>query len=156
MGDDSARTLRSRLEHGEASPAEVTASLAASALEAPTRAARLDACELLGDLGGRALGAEWEIAERAAFALLEAARLADTAADRRGVIAAMGRGFRNLWLLPFVHRRLSDRDPAVAAAALRAGSGSRPSRTRSPRSSATPRPASCGAPRSPRSAGWAR
>src|SRR5512146_2951088 len=123
MGDDSARTLRSRLEHGEASPAEVTASLAASALEAPTRAARLDACELLGDLGGRALGAEWEIAERAAFALLEAARVADTAADRRGVIAAMGRGFRNIWLLPFVHRRLSDRDETIAAAALHAAGG---------------------------------
>jgi HEAT repeat protein len=35
----------------------------------------------------------------------------------------MGRGFRNLWLLPFVHRRLSDRDPTVAAAALRAAGG---------------------------------
>ena len=80
---------------------------AVAALEAPTRAARLDACALLGDLAGRALGAEWDVAERAAFALLEAARVADTAADRRGVIAAMGRGFRNLWLLPFVHRRLS-------------------------------------------------
>src|SRR6185436_17480907 len=87
------------------------------------RTARLDACRLLGELAGRALGAEWEVAERAAFALLEAARLADTAADRRGVIAAMGRGFRNLWLLPFVHRRLSDRDTTIAAAALRAAGG---------------------------------
>ena len=79
--------------------------LAATALEAATRSERLEACRLLGDLAGRALGAEWEVAERAAFALLEAARVADTAADRRGVIAAMGHGFRNLWLLPFVHRR---------------------------------------------------
>ncbi|HEY6035762.1 MAG TPA: HEAT repeat domain-containing protein, partial [Kofleriaceae bacterium] len=123
MGDDSARTLRSKLEHGAASPAEVVGLLAVTALDAPTRAARLDACELLGDLAGRALGAEWEVAERAAFALLEAARVADTAADRRGVLAAMGRGFRNIWLLPFVHRRLSDRDESIAAAALHAAGG---------------------------------
>ncbi|MFT3696531.1 MAG: HEAT repeat domain-containing protein [Kofleriaceae bacterium] len=123
MGDDSARTLRTRLEQGSAQPGDVVGVLAISAVEAPTRAARLDACELLGDLAGRALGAEWDIAERAAFALLEAARVADTSADRRGVIRAMGRGFRNLWLLPFVHRRLSDRDETIAAAALHAAGG---------------------------------
>src|SRR5260221_1642986 len=123
MGDDSARTLRSRLEPGEPSPAEAVAVLAVAATEGPSCGARLDACELLGDLAGRALGAEWDVAERAAFALLEAARVADTAADRRGVIAAMGRGFRNLWLLPFVHRRLSDRDETIAAAALPAAGG---------------------------------
>ncbi|MEO8840970.1 MAG: HEAT repeat domain-containing protein [Kofleriaceae bacterium] len=123
MTDDSARTLRSKLEQGAAAPADVVGVLAVAALEAPTRAARLDACELLGDLAGRALGADWEVAERAAFALLEAARVADTAADRRGVIQAMGRGFRNLWLLPFVHRRLSDRDETIAAAALHAAGG---------------------------------
>ena len=117
------RTLRTRLEHAETTAAEAVAILAAWAVEAPTRTTRLDACRLLGELAGRALGAEWEVAERAAFALLEAARLADTAADRRGVIAAMGRGFRNLWLLPFVHRRLSDRDTTIAAAALRAAGG---------------------------------
>jgi len=103
--------------------ADALAILTASALEAATRSERLEACRLLGDLAGRALGAEWDVAERAAFALLEAARVADTAADRRGVIAAMGRGFRNIWLLPFVHRRLSDRDPTIAAAALDAAGG---------------------------------
>lgn len=124
MGDDtSARVLRLRLEHGEAQAAEVVPVLAVAAIEAPTRSARLDACRLLGDLAGRALGAEWETAERAAFALLEAARVADTAADKRGVLGAMGRGFRNIWLLPFVHRRLSDRDPTIAAAALDAAGG---------------------------------
>src|SRR5215813_1750818 len=107
---EDARTLRTRLEHGEATAGETMQRLGIAAAEAATRGERLEACRLLGDLAGRALGAEWETAERAAFALLEAARLADTAADRRGVIAAMGRGFRNLWLLPFVHRRLSDRD----------------------------------------------
>jgi HEAT repeat protein len=123
IGDTSAKQLRIRLERGEATPAEALQVLSAAAIEAPTRTARLDACRLLGDLAGRALGAGWELAERAAFALLEAARLADTAADRRGVLAAMGRGFRNLWLLPFVHRRLSDRDPSVACAAISAAGG---------------------------------
>jgi HEAT repeat protein len=120
---DGARNLRARLEHGEATAAEAVEMLGVAAAEAATRSQRLDACRLLGDIAGRALGAEWEVAERAAFALLEAARVADTAADRRGVIAAMGRGFRNIWLLPFVHRRLSDRDPTIAAAALHAAGG---------------------------------
>src|SRR5262245_9443143 len=117
------RTLRGRLEHGEVTAAAAVDAAAAAAIDAPTRGARLDACRLLGDLAGRALGAEWDVAERAAFALLEAARVADTAADRRGVIAAMGRGFRNVWLLPFVHRRLSDRDETIAIAALHAAGG---------------------------------
>lgn len=123
MDDPSARTLRVRLEHGQASAAEAVQTLAVAALEASTRTARLDACRLLGDLAGRALGADWDVAERAAFALLEAARVADTAADRRGVLTAMGRGFRNIWLLPFVHRRLSDPDQTIAAAALQAAGG---------------------------------
>src|ERR1700742_2328226 len=118
-----ARTLRVRLERGELTAADAIGMVAEAAIEASTRTVRLDACNLLGDLAGRALGAEWDVAERAAFALLEAARVADTAADRRGVIAAMGRGFRNIWLLPFVHRRLSDRDETIAAAALHAAGG---------------------------------
>jgi HEAT repeat protein len=122
-GDTSAKQLRVRLEHGETTAAEVLQVMSLAALEAPTRSARLEACRLLGDLAGRALGAEWEVAERAAFALLEAARTADTAADRRGVLSAMGRGFRNIWLMPFVHRRLSDRDPTVAVAAVQAAGG---------------------------------
>lgn len=122
-GDPSVQQLRARLERGEGSAADAVAVLSAAALDAPTRGARLEACRLLGDLAGRALGAGWEVAERAAFALLEAARLADTAADRRGVLSAIGRGFRNLWLLPFVHRRLADRDPTIAAAALQAAGG---------------------------------
>jgi len=119
----SAKQLRVRLEHGESTVGEAIQVLAVAAIDAPTRSARLDACRLLGDLAGRALGADWEIAERAAFALLEAARIADTAADRCGVLAAMGHGFRNIWLLPFVHKRLSDRDPSIAAAALHAAGG---------------------------------
>ena len=123
IDETSAQPLRAQLEHGQASAGEVVRQLSIAALEAPTRTARLDACRLLGELAGRALGADWEAAERAAFALLEAARLADTGADRRGVLAAMGRGFRNIWLLPFVHRRLSDRDLTIAEAALHAAGG---------------------------------
>jgi HEAT repeat protein len=123
LDETNADKLRARLEHGETTAADAIQLLAVAAIDAPTRSARLEACRLLGDLAGRALGAEWEIAERAAFALLEAARVADTAADRRGVLEAMGHGFRNIWLLPFVHRRLSDRDPNVAAAALQAAGG---------------------------------
>jgi HEAT repeat protein len=124
MADElTVRAIRIRLEHGETTPAAAVATLAVWAIDAPTRAPRLEACHLLGELAGRGLGAEWEAAERAAFALLEAARLADTAADRRGVITAMGRGFRNLWLLPFLHRRLSDRDLSIAAAAILAAGG---------------------------------
>lgn len=123
LDETNADRLRARLEHGETTAGEAIQILAIAAIEAPTRSTRLEACRLLGDLAGRALGAEWESAERAAFALLEAARVADTAADRRGVLEAMGHGFRNIWLLPFVHRRLSDRDPNVAAAALQAAGG---------------------------------
>ncbi len=123
IDDTNVRTLRLRLEHGQAKAADVVHMLAVAAVEAPTRSDRLDACRLLGDLAGRALGADWDVAERCAFALLEAARIADTAADRKGVLAAMGRGFRNIWLLPFVHRRLSDRDETIAAAALQAAGG---------------------------------
>jgi HEAT repeat protein len=118
-----ARVLRRQLEHGEVVASAVVHELADAALQAPTRATRLDACHLLGDLAGRALGAEWDTAETAAFALLECARVADTAADRRGTLEAMGRGFRNIWLLPFVHRRISDRDLTIAAAALGAAGG---------------------------------
>ncbi len=118
-----ARTLRVRLERGELTAADSIATVAVAAIEAPTRTVRLDACSLLGDFAGRALGAEWEVAERAAFVLLEAARLADTKSDRRGVITAMGRGFRNIWLLPFIHRRITDKDPSIASAALQAAGG---------------------------------
>ena len=65
---DNATTLRVRLEHGEAKAADAVPLLASAALEAATRTTRLDACRLLGDLAGRALGAEWDVAERAAFA----------------------------------------------------------------------------------------
>lgn len=91
--------------------------------ERDTLALRLDACRVLGALSGRAFAAPWEVAERAAFALLAIAREADAPSERIGLLHAMGRGFRNLWLMPYVHRRLSDEDESVAAAAISAAGG---------------------------------
>src|SRR5262245_9739990 len=110
------KQLRASLERGELAPPDAIVPLDELAHGAATRAGRLAACAVLGDLAGRAYDADWDTAERAAFALLEHARLADGARDRRGVITAMGRGFRNAWLLPYIHRRLFDDDPGVVGA----------------------------------------
>jgi hypothetical protein len=119
----STRELRAHLERDAIAPAAAVPQLEELAYTSVTRGLRLAACEVLGDLAGRAYDADWDVAERAAFALLEVARLADSPSDRRAVITAMGRGFRNAWLLPYVHRRLSDDDPGVVVAALGAAGG---------------------------------
>lgn len=119
----SARELRARLDDGALDAEQAIDPLARLARGAPVRSQRLEACRLLGDVAGRAFGAGWEPAERAAFELLSLARQADAPQDRRGVVSAMGRGFRNVWLVPFVHRRLSDRDESVVAAAINAAGG---------------------------------
>jgi hypothetical protein len=62
--DASVHALRARLEHGEASAGEAVTLAAGWAVGAATRAARLAACNLLGDLAGRALGAVWERCSR--------------------------------------------------------------------------------------------
>jgi HEAT repeat protein len=98
-------------------------SLVALADGAPTRGARLEACRLLGDLAGRSFGVKWKPAERAAWALLDLARRGDSPAERRGLLEAMGRAFRNVWLVPFVHARLDDEDASVVAAAISAAGG---------------------------------
>ena len=121
--DLSARALRARLDDGSLAAEDALDALASLARGAAVRSQRLEACRLLGDVAGRAFGAGWEAAERAAFELLSLARQADAAQDRRGVVSAMGRGFRNVWLVPFVHRRLSDRDESVVAAAINAAGG---------------------------------
>jgi HEAT repeat protein len=114
------RGLRTELDGGAITAEEAIDPAVELARGAPVRSQRLEACRLLGDIAGRAFAASWEAAERAAFALLALAREAD---DRRGILSAMGRGFRNAWLLPFVHRRLSDGDPQVVAAAINAAGG---------------------------------
>ncbi|HVV87043.1 MAG TPA: HEAT repeat domain-containing protein [Kofleriaceae bacterium] len=118
-----ARTARAGLEAGTLSAEAALPLLVEQARGAPTRDQRTLAFELLGDLAGRAYGARWELAERAAFALLELARVVDSVDERRALCLAMGRGFRNAWLLPYIHRRLSDADPAIVAAAATAAGG---------------------------------
>ncbi|MEZ4400799.1 MAG: HEAT repeat domain-containing protein [Kofleriaceae bacterium] len=118
-----ARAVRAALEAGTTTPRDGLAALVELARGAPTRGHRTQAYHLLGDLAGRAFGAPWEVAERAAFALLELARIVDAPDECRALIVAMGRGFRNAWLLPYVHRRMSDPDPATVAAAASAAGG---------------------------------
>lgn len=122
MAEDS-RSLQHALEDERLAPADALAPLDALAHDAATLALRLDACRVLGALSGRAFNAPWDVAERAAFILLAIAREADAPAERIGLLHAMGRGFRNVWLMPYVHRRLSDRDESVAAAAISAAGG---------------------------------
>ena len=117
------RSTRASLEAGTLSPDDALPILVELARGAPTRGQRAVAYRLLGDLAGRAHGAKWEIAERAAWALLELARIVDSTDERRELCLAMGRGFRNVWLLPYLHRRLSDADPTIVAAAAAAAGG---------------------------------
>lgn len=118
-----ARSVRAALEAGTQAPDAALPVIIELARGAPTRGQRTHAYGLLGDLAGRAFAAPWEIAERAAFALLELARIVDAPEEKRALIVAMGRGFRNAWLLPYVHRRLSDPDPATIASAASAAGG---------------------------------
>ncbi len=111
------------LEDGRLSPEQALAALVAAAADAPTAALRAEACYGLGALSGRELGVPWDIAERAAFALLLVAREADAPTEKVELLHAMGRGFRNVWLMPFVHCRLSDDDESVVAAAISAAGG---------------------------------
>ena len=118
-----ARGQRAALESGSIAPADALAAIVELARSAGTRSQRTLAYGLLGDLAGRAFGAPWDVAERAAFALLELARVVDADDERRALVVAMGRGFRNAWLLPYVHRRLSDPDAATVSAAASAAGG---------------------------------
>jgi HEAT repeat protein len=117
------RGIARRLERGEVAADAALAELDPLVREAPSRAVRIEAWRLVGDLAGRAFGAPWKVAEEAAFTLLEVARHVDGPAERRALLGAMGRGFRNVWLLPFVHARLGDAEPLDAAAAIGAAGG---------------------------------
>ncbi len=117
------RSTRAALEAGTLTPDDALPALVELARGASTRGQRSLACGLLGDLAGRAFGARWEVAERAAWALLELAGIVDSTDERRELLLAMARGFRNVWLLPYVHRRMSDPDPAIVAAAATAAGG---------------------------------
>jgi HEAT repeat protein len=117
------RSIQRALEEERLPPEEALAPLALAAHDAPTLGLRVGAFRLFGALAGRAYGASWEVAERAAFARLEAAREVDAPAERAALLRAMGLGFRNLWLLPYVHSRLTDDDESVVLAAISAAGG---------------------------------
>ncbi len=122
MGEDG-RALVRGLDEGRVGADAALAALTRAAHEAPTWALRLDACRGLGAIAGRAFGASWELAERAAFVLLEVARETDASNERAQLLGAMGRAYRNLWLMPYVHARLGDESPAIVAAAIGAAGG---------------------------------
>jgi len=122
MTPDTRSTLHA-LEEERIQPEEALAPLSVAAHTAPTRGQRVEAYRTLGALSGRAFGVTWEVAEKAAFVLLEVAREIDSPAERALLLAAMGLGFRNLWLMPYVHSRLSDEDETTVAAALSAAGG---------------------------------
>lgn len=107
------RSIQRSLEEETLSPEDALGPLTRAAHAAPTLALRIDACRVLGALSGRAYQASWDVAERAAFSLLAIACEADAPAERVGLLHAMGRGFRNLWLMPYVHARL---DPVMVGA----------------------------------------
>jgi HEAT repeat protein len=111
------------LESGSLTPEAALETLTRTAHEAPSWAARSEAGRVLGSIAGRAYGASWEIAEKAAFVLLDVARDADAPPERVVLLHAIGRGFRNAWLMPYVHSRLFDEDETVVEAAIAAAGG---------------------------------
>ncbi len=118
-----ARAILRELDGERITPEAAFESLTAASRDAPTWALRLEACRGFGAIAGRAHGASWELAERAAFVLLEVARETDAPIERVQILSAMGRGFRNVWLMPYVHVRLGDDDPSIVAAAISAAGG---------------------------------
>ena len=108
--------LRQALEAGTLDAATALTRLSPIAEGAPVSATRIDANELIGETAGRAFDASWEVAERAAWILLGLTQKVQVVAERCGLLAAMGRGFRNLWLMPFVHARLEDERPEIVEA----------------------------------------
>jgi hypothetical protein len=124
--DPDVRSIHRALDDGTLSAEDAVGPLARAAREAEALSERESACLALGAVAGRAWGASWTTAERAAFALLEVAREADTPREQVLVLDAMGRAFRNAWLLPYVHSRLladAEQEEEVVAAAIAAAGG---------------------------------
>ncbi len=117
------RDLRSALEAGTVDAATALTQLQPIAQGASARALRVDAYGLIGEIAGRAFDANWEVAERAAWMLLGLAHHVEVLAERRGLLLGIGRGFRNLWLMPYVHARLNDERPEIVEAAITAAGG---------------------------------
>src|SRR5262245_10590701 len=121
--ESSVRDIRARLQAGVVAPADAIPALEAAAHSAPMRATRIEAYRLLGDIAGRAFDASREIAGKAAWVLLDVARHTDAPFERGALILAMGRAFRNVWVMPFIHSRFVDDDPEIVAAAIQAAGG---------------------------------
>ena len=115
--------LRAELEKGTVTAADAIARLAEALAAGMPRAKRIAAYQLIGDIAGRAFDAPWEVAERAAWVLIGSALGVDAASERRELLGAFGRGFRNLWLVPYVHARLGDDDEDTVTAAIGAAGG---------------------------------
>jgi HEAT repeat protein len=114
---------RAELENGTTTPADAVTRLSDALAAGMPRAKRIAAFQLLGDIAGRAFDAPWEVAERAAWVLIGAALSVDAPSEQRELLAAFGRGFRNLWLVPYVHARLDEDDVDTVVAAIGAAGG---------------------------------
>ncbi len=115
--------IRAGLESAETLPDDALAALRTIAHQSPVRAVRIDAYRVLGDVAGRAFGVPWEPAERAAWAMLELVQCVDAEQEQRALIVAMGRAYRNAWLVPYVHAKIFDGNPMTQAAAVSAAGG---------------------------------
>ena len=156
---ETGRAIERRLDDEQLTPEEALASSARRARGADVGAARRGVPRRSGRSPAARYGASWDVAERAAFVLLEVAREADAPAERAALLHAMGRGFRNIWLMPYVHRRLSEDDETRRRRGHLGGGRARvPGARGGDRvgflgAETSPR---CGSRRSPRSGGWAR
>ena len=118
-----ARSILRDLDAQRITPEAALEGLSAAARDAPTWAQRVETCRGIGSIAGRAFDASWLLAERAAFVLLDVARETDAPIERVQILSAIERGFRNVWLMPYVHVRLGDDDPHIARAAIAAAGG---------------------------------
>lgn len=112
------RAIERSLEDGS-----LTAAAALEPLADGLTTGRAVAARVLGSIAGRSYDASWETAERAAFILLDTVRDADAQSGRVSLLHSIGRGFRNAWLMPYVHSRLFDEDDVVVEAAIGAAGG---------------------------------
>ena len=118
-----AHTITRRLEAGTCTAEAALVELAAIVYTAGNRAERLRAYVLIGDIAGRAFNAPWLIAARAAWVLLDLVVYVEGLLEVKELILAMGRGTRNIWLVPFVHSQLFHDNPLIVEAAITASGG---------------------------------
>lgn len=112
-----------RLEEGRLQAEDALGELAAIVYTVTNRAERVRAYSLIGDLAGRAFNATWATAAKAAWVLLDLVWYVDGLLELHDLILAMGRGSRNIWLMPFVHSQLSHEQPLIVEAAIQAAGG---------------------------------